>query len=108
MYATIAKTTTQYQGADDWNVVVRLDRRFAFRAGRVRKYDRLFAWNSVNDNVEETANDGAYHRHKSTGDRQGRVQGAIYRRQVHSGKHCSAAHDPIPTAFLVWSSFLEG
>src|ERR1051325_7027933 len=42
----------------------------------------------MNNDVEETADDCAYHAEEHAGNWQRYIEGAIYRRHVHPGKHC--------------------
>src|SRR6476469_2473062 len=80
VHTAIAATPAQNQIAKDGDVVVGLDCRMALRTSGIRKDDRLFKWNAVNDDVEEAADDGADRAYERANDWQRHIKGAIYRR----------------------------
>src|SRR5256885_9724958 len=99
MNAAVAAASAQNQIADDGNVVVRLDRRLALWTRGVGKDDRLFAWDSMNNYVEEAADDRAHRAEERAYNWQRHIKGAIYRRDDHP-KSLYRGCDPLPTDFL--------
>src|SRR3954465_2515427 len=98
VHAAIAAASAQNQIADDRNVVVRLDCRLALWTSGVGKNDRLLKWNSMDDDVEETTNDGADRAEERAYDWQRHFKGAIYRRHDHP-KSLYRGCDQLPTDF---------
>src|SRR5256885_14633485 len=95
----MAAAATQNQITDDRNIVIGLNWPPAFGTSRIGKDDRLFARQAMNDDVEKASNDCSHHAQECAGDRYWHIEGAIYRHHIHSGEHCNAAADLMPTDF---------